>query len=616
MSAILFVLKGPMEGQKFSLTQGKTVLGRNPECSITIPDGAVSRSHACILRENGRFFLEDLESRNKTYLNDVEVKPHERRELMASDVIRICSTIAEFRLEPEVRPTIEASAEEAEENGAEEGSTTVEATLQHSSSVLFETHPADKLHSLLEISAALGRTLELEGLLPKIVDSLFAMFKQADRCFVIQHDQDNDRLIPKLVRTRRPQDEDTARFSRTIVRECMKSKQLFLSNDAGNHPGLESQSVVDFRIRSVMCAPLIAADGRAFGVIQLDTQIPSRKFTREDMQLLMGVANQAAIALENARLYREGQHRARQEEATRTARKVQLSFLPKRMPEVPGYKFFAHYEAAENVGVVPAERFQNPFLLRPEKLLVEFRSDHARGRVAHPHGVRPRGDLCRSVGDGHVGRERKQIAGEHRVVDEVEHDGVHASQLGREGERPLDPADNRHAGAGRGAHELDRFDPVVHPASAERVGETEGLQPGFVAQRGPLLVDRGTLVCEPVDARAARDVDDLARRIGAGQQAVEPEILDQFELGFGHFPAVLGVVDERDAGVARRKHHRHGLGGQAVDRLAADDAADALARGQRAHRNAPVDSGDSKCFIRAFCKEFEEMSTDRRSGRF
>ncbi len=65
-----------------------------------------------------------------------------------------------------------------------------------------------------------------------------------------------------------------------------------------------SQSVVDFRIRSVMCVPLCGANGKAFGVIQLDTQDRSKKFTQDDLKLLCGVANQAAIALENARLLR------------------------------------------------------------------------------------------------------------------------------------------------------------------------------------------------------------------------------------------------------------------------------------------------------------------------
>jgi len=52
---------------------------------------------------------------------------------------------------------------------------------------LLETQPArEKLRVLLDISSNLGKTLELDKLLPKIVDSLFGLFRQADRCFLIQ----------------------------------------------------------------------------------------------------------------------------------------------------------------------------------------------------------------------------------------------------------------------------------------------------------------------------------------------------------------------------------------------------------------------------------------------
>ena len=57
-----------------------------------------------------------------------------------------------------------------------------------------------------------------------------------------------------------------------------------------------------------MCVPLCATDGKAFGVIQLDTQDRSKKFTQDDLQLLWGVANQASVALENARLHEETIH--------------------------------------------------------------------------------------------------------------------------------------------------------------------------------------------------------------------------------------------------------------------------------------------------------------------
>jgi serine phosphatase RsbU (regulator of sigma subunit) len=159
------------------------------------------------------------------------------------------------------------------------------------------------------------------------------------------------RMMPRVVRTRKPHEEANARYSRSIVRRCLETAQAFLSDDASRDDRIQlSQSVVDFKIRSVMCVPLVGLNGKAFGVIQLDTQDRSKKFTQEDLKLLWGVANQAAVALENARLHEETVSRERVKRDLELAHQVQLSFLPQRLPVVAGYEFWGHYEPAQEVG--------------------------------------------------------------------------------------------------------------------------------------------------------------------------------------------------------------------------------------------------------------------------
>jgi serine phosphatase RsbU (regulator of sigma subunit) len=124
----------------------------------------------------------------------------------------------------------------------------------------------------------------------------------------------------------------------------------------GRHPDKRfdlSQSIADCRIRSVMVAPLVVrSTGKACGVIQLDTQGLGgpRKFTQDDLKLLLAVAGQAAIAVENARLHENMVARAGLERDLKLAHQVQMSFLPKKPPQLPGYEFFAHYEPAQEVG--------------------------------------------------------------------------------------------------------------------------------------------------------------------------------------------------------------------------------------------------------------------------
>jgi serine phosphatase RsbU (regulator of sigma subunit)/pSer/pThr/pTyr-binding forkhead associated (FHA) protein len=355
--AYLNVLKGTSKGQKIPLNGVvKFVLGRNSDSHVVINDPAVSRVHARILFLQGRYLLEDgdgeIPSRNGTYLNSRRLDDKERVVLKNTDAIKICDFLCNFQDEDERKP-LPAHLRPEQEEPEEETSSTVEATLGQSSQQILETQPAEILKVLLEITTNLAQTLQLDALLPKIVDSLFQVFRQADRGFVILREEGSEtKLIPKVIKTRRVHDETSARFSRTIVNRCLQTNQALLYEDVTT--GLKgdlSQSIADAKIRSVMCAPLLTRDGsRAFGVIQLDSQDRTKKFTQENLKLLVAVASQAAVALENARLHEYLLVQDRMQRDMEVARSVQLSFLPRKLPEIPGYAFFSHYEPALEVG--------------------------------------------------------------------------------------------------------------------------------------------------------------------------------------------------------------------------------------------------------------------------
>ncbi|HEV8059467.1 MAG TPA: SpoIIE family protein phosphatase [Gemmataceae bacterium] len=356
----LLVLKGPNAKQTYPLDKDRVLLGRNSNCDIVFPanDFAISREHACILRQQDKFFIEDMGSRNGTFVNNTQIQA--RLELKDSDKIRICDFLYSFHdTKSAVRHTpIPPLPEEPKADPDEGESITFEASLSSTNShVLLEAQPAEKIRALIDITNNLSNTLELDSLLPKIVDSLFQLFKQADRGFIIlreeaiERDKPVERLIPKVIKTRRPQNETATSYSRSIVRECLKTVQAFLSDDAAQDQRWNmSQSIADFRIRSVMCAPLWTQDNKAFGVIQLDTQDRSKKFTQEDLGLLMAVAKQASVAMENAQLHTELLSRERLRRDMELAQQVQMSFLPRELPVVPGYEFYAYYEPAQEVG--------------------------------------------------------------------------------------------------------------------------------------------------------------------------------------------------------------------------------------------------------------------------
>ncbi len=352
------MVKGPEEGRVHELIKESVVFGRQATCDVVIPVTSVSREHAFMQKINGHYHLVDKGSRNGTTVNGEKVPcDGQGRPIRHRDLIQICEVEYLFE-EPSIEPIGPQETEAIETSSIpdEDENTCVNEILKQTTQQILDTQPAEKLRLLLDITGAFSKALELDTLLPKIADQMFQLFKQADRCFlIIADDSTPPKLMPKLVKSRKPQDEANARFSRTIVRKCIESGQAFSADDASRSEevGL-SQSVVDFRIRSVMCVPLVGVNGKPFGVVQLDTQDRSKRFTQEDLKLLWGVATQAAIALDNSRLHEqsitEERSRAAMDCDLRLAQQVQFSFLPREEAQVDGYEFKAYYKAAKEVG--------------------------------------------------------------------------------------------------------------------------------------------------------------------------------------------------------------------------------------------------------------------------
>lgn len=157
-----------------------------------------------------------------------------------------------------------------------------------------------RLALMFQVSQELGSASSLEDMLEKILDKLFEVFRQADRGFILMGDS-VDELVPMAVRTREG-DADDVQISKTIARQVMSGKQAIISQNAMEDDRFSGgMSIVNLRILSMACAPLLYRD-EVYGLIQLDTQNRS-KFTGDDLNLLAGIAVQAAIFIKNHRLF-------------------------------------------------------------------------------------------------------------------------------------------------------------------------------------------------------------------------------------------------------------------------------------------------------------------------
>jgi len=384
--AVLKVLEGSVPGQILELTEDRMVLGRHPKCQIVLDNAAVSRHHAQVLENHGVFYVEDLRSRNGTFLNDTAVSG--RTEIKDQDKITVCDIIFQFYLQ---MPKAEESttfipstnlhnqhailddqssiyvgnqlehsnreidlAELIEENSSgpsARSSIISKYNVSSGSSLRLDVQPEAKLRAIFEISNSLGESLTIDEILPKILDTLFRLFTPADEGFILLKKPESNKLQVKAVKNRHSKQTETAPVSTTILKQALRSGEAILSADAAHDARFKSsESLSNFRIHSVMCVPLMSKNGDALGVIQLDTRDTRHQFSQEDLDLLVSVATQATIAIENANLLEAVLKQRDLERDMDFATQVQLGFLPNERPQVPNYEFYDFYESALSVG--------------------------------------------------------------------------------------------------------------------------------------------------------------------------------------------------------------------------------------------------------------------------
>lgn len=304
MALILTVLQGPDKGRRFELPDHEPQqIGRSSE-ALPLRDPTISRRHAELTPDDGRWVLRDLESSNGTYVNGARV--NDRRILQPGDQIRTGSTLMTFgeaagppsqRVEAAKKSEIDVSVEHTVESNDD---SMIMASPEPSQSAEFQ------LRVLYELLELIGSAQTRQDLLDRIMDVVFDYF-QADRGFILLRRDPRDEsseLDAPVIRLRHGEvdPERSPKISRTIVQYVMRKNVGVLSSNAMSDKRFATgDSVRAVNIHSAMCVPIRFKD-RLYGVIQLDCQVANFTFTEDQLTLLTAIGVQGGLALSNMRL--------------------------------------------------------------------------------------------------------------------------------------------------------------------------------------------------------------------------------------------------------------------------------------------------------------------------
>lgn len=169
--------------------------------------------------------------------------------------------------------------------------------------------------TLGRVAETVNSSLELAVVLRSVLDTAVEVMK-AERGFLMVADEAGElRLTTTYGIDRATVEGDDMQPSQTTVRRVFETGEPIVTTDAQQDPRFNvNLSVRALRLRSIVCVPL-KVKARTIGVVYLDSRVAAGLFSRQDPDLLTAFANQAALAIENARLF--DQLRARLDEIVR-----------------------------------------------------------------------------------------------------------------------------------------------------------------------------------------------------------------------------------------------------------------------------------------------------------
>jgi len=166
------------------------------------------------------------------------------------------------------------------------------------------TRELNNLRALARNTELITSTLDLDLILSDVVDTVIAL-TGGERGYIVLYDAAADTIAFRIARDAGQSDlsADQVTVSQAVIRRAIADRKVIVTSDAlGDQRFDTSKSIARLRLISILCVPLIRL-GEVTGAIYVDSRMRAGLFDREAQTLVQAFADQAALAIENARLY-------------------------------------------------------------------------------------------------------------------------------------------------------------------------------------------------------------------------------------------------------------------------------------------------------------------------
>lgn len=313
-----------------SLTGERLSIGRSSAAELCFPeDAGLSRQHFAFENEGEDWTVQDLGSKNGTFVNNIPLKA--RLILKPGDRITAGHLVIVYSPDAANANDGVVVFEGGESNSPATSTviTSLEGALTNQTMAIERGGPKSSapLQALIRAGQELAENRPLDKLFPVILDlAIEAVNAQRGVLLLLE----GDALVARAHKG------EGFRISTAVRDSVIKEKTSILVRDAQLDDAFKGRmSIVEQKVHTMMAVPLQTKD-RIIGLIYLDSPFILREFTKDDLSLLTVMANIAAVRIENARLAEvEAVERIMKRDLDQAA-DIQGRMLPDHAPNVPG----------------------------------------------------------------------------------------------------------------------------------------------------------------------------------------------------------------------------------------------------------------------------------------
>jgi len=283
---------------KFRFVKGPVNIGRQPDSQVFLPSRAVSRHHAVIFcTPDGKWMVEDLDSVNKTFLNN---SPVHKEKIKTGDCLHIGEFIIEINLEKDTEADSKIHLEDTLVTASYHPGDTASASVFESQAVIRTIDseyapdivlPAKRMQNFLQAAEAICRADSNEKMLTVLISTIVRQFNSYHIWCALRNQPDG----PMTDYAGKKRDGTAVQLSQIQlndrITEAMEKKQYLLFPKIQPEKGKEP-------IHSAIIAPIIGQVG-CFGAIYIDNDMSHERYALSDLDYLILLSIHTAVVLEN-----------------------------------------------------------------------------------------------------------------------------------------------------------------------------------------------------------------------------------------------------------------------------------------------------------------------------